>query len=143
MMLTLRVLCIASALVGADPSSADVVKAEPIPLACVADALSAKERKHSEWLREQITGAIEKTRERDDGLDVTLRGNSLVLAHVAAWICLERRCCPFLSYKLDWKSGEASPSLAITGPPGVKEFLREELPKLGASSKPRVGHARE
>ena len=49
------------------------------------------------------------------------------------WIGLERQCCPFLSFELRWPSGEGGPSLRLSGPTGVKEFLKAEMPELPAN----------
>jgi hypothetical protein len=40
-----------------------------------------------------------------------------------AVIQLERRCCPFLRFTLTVEPGEAVMELALTGGPGVRDFL--------------------
>ena len=45
-----------------------------------------------------------------------------VLTH---WVSLEHRCCPFLNFGIALGPGRAS--LELSGPEGVKEFLRLEL----------------
>ena len=40
---------------------------------------------------------------------------------------LSLRCCPFLNFALDVKTERGPVWLTLTGPEGVKEFLRAEL----------------
>jgi hypothetical protein len=47
----------------------------------------------------------------------------LDLAALGEWIALERRCCPFLYFRLDLEPADKT-ALALTGGQGVKEILR-------------------
>jgi len=52
---------------------------------------------------------------------------------VAEWITLERRCCPFLDLGLDWSASNRV-SLTLTGGPGVKTFLAEQLARTAQAT---------
>jgi hypothetical protein len=63
-------------------------------------------------------------REEPDGYAYEYPEDAAVFRAASEWISLERRCCPFLSFELRWPSGEHRPSLRLSGPSGVKEFLK-------------------
>jgi hypothetical protein len=50
------------------------------------------------------------------------------VVEIAEWVDLEARCCPFLDFGLGVRGkGTGSVALALTGGPGVKEFLKMEF----------------
>jgi hypothetical protein len=100
-------------------------------IACVPSALTSEQRSHSRQLRAAVAAAIQTTLERPDGFTFELRGDHPFQA-AAAWISLERRCCPFLAFELAWPAGASLPRLTVTGPEGTKDFLRAEMPELPA-----------
>jgi len=52
-----------------------------------------------------------------------LYGEGQVIVAATSFIRLERRCCPFLRFTLTSEPGEARVVLALTGGPGVRDFL--------------------
>jgi hypothetical protein len=46
---------------------------------------------------------------------------------LAEWIGNERLCCPFFDFDLRVGDASAPMSLKISGPEGVKQFIRAEL----------------
>jgi hypothetical protein len=97
------------------------------PIACDLSALSATERQREAALLHEIGTMTKGTSETPEGYALQLRADAAGFQRVAEWITLERRCCPFLSFELVWKSGEDSPSVRLGGRPGVKEFLAAEI----------------
>jgi hypothetical protein len=92
-------------------------------LVCNLDALTPPERARSAALRQALRTATLERAELSDGYAFRLSGEAS-LAGVAAWIALERRCCPFFRFQLDVE-GETGPVwLRLTGA-GVKEFLAQ------------------
>ena len=90
-------------------------------LACRHEALGAAEKaRHQELLRDLMTSVRER-QESPDGYGFRLPPDAFLKA--AEWITLERRCCPFLRFGLDWAEGESAPWLRLGGREGVKEFL--------------------
>jgi len=127
---SLAVLAVSVALVGlvtgCKRSGSNVTAGTP-PIACKLDALTAAERqRHAELLRE-LGAMTTATRETESGYALTLRPDAGGFQRVAEWISLERRCCPFLNFDLKWGGGKDSPSLELSGGPGVKEFLAAEM----------------
>jgi len=92
---------------------------------CDMSALDRAERsRHAEVTREllALAGA---PRELPDGLSFELGNETASLELAAEFVARERRCCPFLEFRID--AGAAPARLSITGPDGVKPFLRAEL----------------
>ena len=49
------------------------------------------------------------------------------IGDLVAWVGLERRCCSFFRFQLEF-GGEAGPvTLRLTGREGVKDFIRSEF----------------
>ena len=66
-------------------------------------------------------------KELEDGYAFRFAGSDAVLDELNTFIQSERQCCPFFTFGLS-VSGEPSEAwLALTGPEGVKEVIREEL----------------
>ncbi|MGH7449076.1 MAG: hypothetical protein ACRELT_16000 [Longimicrobiales bacterium] len=53
------------------------------------------------------------------------------LNELAAFISLERYCCPFLRFRIEVHPDGGSVWLTIDGPPGTAEFLELELAIAG------------
>ena len=95
------------------------------PLGCNAKALTPAEGARSQELMQALVAAAEDTRELPDGYAFRMPAASWMKA--AEWVSLERRCCPFFTFALEQTRDEGPVWLRITGPDGVKAFLREEL----------------
>lgn len=101
--------------------------ATSIPLACNPHALSA-----AEWAAHQATSARlfrelrESSEELPDGYAFHFPAG--VFALVAAFVEVERRCCPFLTFRIDVLPGETTIILRITGSPEARVIIAAELP---------------
>lgn len=102
---------------------------ESMPVACAPFALTTAERARSRELREALGAAVDQVEETPTGYTYQFR-TAEVFRLLAEWIPLERRCCPFLSFDVRWRPGDAQPVLALSGPEGTKAFLQAELPEL-------------
>jgi hypothetical protein len=60
---------------------------------------------------------------------ITLRYSSEqgTLALLGEFIQLERQCCPFLRFQLTVEPGGGPIWLELTGPPGTRDFLANEI----------------
>jgi hypothetical protein len=56
------------------------------------------------------------------GIALRFAADAAAFVQLAEWISLERRCCPFLEFALEWKHAD-SVTVRLTGPPGAKEFM--------------------
>ena len=93
--------------------------------ACNANTLSAPERARHEELSRRLFAAVDEQRELADGYAFRMTADNLVRA--AEWVSLERRCCPFFTFGLEQSRNGGPVWLRVTGPEGVKAFIREEL----------------
>jgi len=92
------------------------------PLACRVRALDAAQRRRQQRLLDTVRRTAFGQHELPDGIALRFTADAAAFVQLAEWISLERRCCPFLEFTLEWK-GDDSVSLRLTGPPGGKEFI--------------------
>lgn len=102
------------------PSAADAEH-----FACNMRALTKAERAGYPKLARALLGAVEETREMENGYAFRLPPTMLKTA--AEWVSLERRCCPFFSFALQLSRDEGPMWLEVTGSEGVKPFIRAEF----------------
>ncbi len=92
-------------------------------------ALTPGERDRRQTLAAQLHAATQEMRERRDGY--AFRYPAALLQTAAAFVALERRCCPFFRFALDVASDDGPLWLAITGQQDVKAFIAAELGLVG------------
>jgi hypothetical protein len=100
---------------------------DSIAFACDMTALNAHERQRYAQVREQLQKSVEEIREVDHGYAFRHSAEASTLVMLAEFISLESRCCPFLGFTLEVVPQHGPAWLTMTGPEGVKEFLRAEL----------------
>ena len=66
-------------------------------------------------------------KELSDGYSFTFPGNDAVLDELNEFIKTERACCPFFTFQLVVPGSGNEAQLNLTGPNGVKDFIRDEL----------------
>jgi hypothetical protein len=98
----------------------------PVPFACRANALDKAQRQRQQALLETVRNATLATRDLPDGFSLSFPPDAALFLQLAEWISLERRCCPFLEFGLEWKLDD-SVSVRLTGQPGVKEVIAAEM----------------
>lgn len=98
-----------------------------VPLVCDMSALDAAERDEHARLAGQLRGAVAGVNELPDGYAFVLPHAPGALRAAAAFVALERRCCPFLTFTLEVPTGLPTFVLATTGEGEIKPFLREEF----------------
>jgi hypothetical protein len=62
-----------------------------------------------------------------DGCAFRYEADGAPLAELARLVDLERRCCPFLRFRLTVEPGGGPVWLELTGPAGTREMLEHEL----------------
>ncbi len=92
-------------------------------LSCTLSALDDKDHRHRGELLGRLRAAIAERRELADGYAFNL-GAGFPLADLAAWISLERCCCPFFGFTVEAKPGQNDLWLHLTGGGDVKAFIR-------------------
>ena len=89
-------------------------------------AIPAEKRgAHHALIRRLMTRAVEEIAELPDGL--AFRFPASEYDAVTEFIAAERLCCPFLGLTLEVTADRGPLHLRLTGPEGVKDFLRAEL----------------
>ena len=126
----------AAAAVLASPGGASHAPADE-PLACRLEALSPARRVRHQKLTGLLQHAVVGARELPDGWELALdlsrlpadaQGGPVCVVEIAEWVDLEARCCPFLDFGVHVRGrSTGSLALALTGGPGVKEFLGVEF----------------
>jgi hypothetical protein len=95
---------------------------------CNLKALSSSERAAHQAITARLAASVLKTRELADGYAFELDGRRLSIKELATWTDFERRCCPFFGFTLECRRENGPVMLSLTGPEGVKEFIRAEFP---------------
>jgi hypothetical protein len=98
----------------------------PVPFACDMTAIPAEHRAaHHALIRRLMTDTVEHISELPDGF--ALRFPIEAYDAVAEFVGRERLCCPFLTFVLEVSRDRGPVRLRLTGPEGVKGFIRAEL----------------
>jgi hypothetical protein len=98
---------------------------EHLPVACTLS--DAAFRDHEAMLLAQFRSAVTATEELSDGYAFCIPGDRNSIALAAKLFAEERECCPFLRFELIAPSNMGSLIVRVTGPAGVKDFLRAIL----------------
>jgi hypothetical protein len=94
---------------------------------CNMNALNARDRQRHEAVFGQLRAALIELAELPNGYAFRLPSNQTHILLAAEFITRERQCCPFLSFVIHVEPDRQPIVLHLTGPEGVKPFLREEL----------------
>lgn len=97
------------------------------PIACDLAALSPEQRVRERALLLEFKGMVRGAQETDQGYNLAVPADPLVLSRLAEFLALERLCCPFLSFHLSIPAVRGPITLQIEGPPGAKAFLQSEF----------------
>ena len=115
--------------------------ASQAPFACNLTAFNPSERVRWRKSLEEVVAAVLETRELADGYALRIDTARQSPPAVAAWVELERRCCPFFDFQIDVRGEDGSQWLSLKGRDGVKQFiemdftlLRDKLPKHDAAN---------
>ncbi len=94
-------------------------------LHCSLTAEELKERKAAALA--VIKTQVRERQEVHDGVVYTFASSDLLLDQLLEFIKAERSCCPFFKFELTIRDVNNPAMLRITGPDGVKDFIRDEL----------------
>ena len=96
---------------------------------CRIDTLDRHQRLRQQELLALMRRSAKSQDELTDGYAFRLPADPVLFQQAAEWVSLERRCCPFVQFALEWNEDD-SVWVRFTGAPGVKEFLAAAI--LGA-----------
>jgi hypothetical protein len=105
---------------------ADKVESATTRFFCNLGAMTREERTAYGALSRKLFGASEEKRELDNGYAYRLAAQKISISEIAQWITFERRCCPFFNLQIEAEPSDGPLWLRITGPTGVKEFIKSE-----------------
>jgi hypothetical protein len=112
----------------AQTQTASAPTKKPVVFACDMKAMTPAQRKrHSEVLSPALKSAKVNTSELPNGYAFQFPSDAETFATVSEWIGNERLCCPFFEFDIHVGDSTAPLILRITGPEGVKQFIKAEL----------------
>ncbi len=97
------------------------------PFACVMDAIDPGKRESHLDTAKYLFSRVAEIREMPNGYAFRLSNDSDVLLKLAAFIDLERVCCPFFGFNIEVEPEGGPVWLKLTGREGVKPFIRAEI----------------
>ena len=95
---------------------------EKLPIACSLTDRELQERRKNVLVK--ITESLIDFEELADGFRYRFPAEDVVLQNLMTVINLERKCCPFLNFKLNLEAGKDFVSLDLTGGQGTKEAIK-------------------
>jgi hypothetical protein len=109
-------------------AAAVATPAEPaeVPIVCRPNALDKSQRQRQQELLHLVRASVQATQDLPDGYAFRLSADPALFQQAAEWVALERRCCPFVEFALEWRTDQTV-WVRLTGGPGVKEVLRAEI----------------
>ena len=104
------------------------------PLVCNMDVFTPAERENHIQTTTQLFQIVQAIHEAENGLEFMFPNfdKQEDLLQLAEFIFNERRCCPFLEFRLRI-APDMPISLLLTGPEGTQEFLRAEFTEYRSS----------
>ena len=94
-----------------------------IPIACSLTAAELQERREN--VLSNLAASLIDSQELPDGFRFRFSIDDSVLQNLITVINLERKCCPFLDFKLSLEAGKDFASLDLTGRQGAKKAIKE------------------
>jgi hypothetical protein len=97
---------------------------------CNRSALSETARKrHFDELGPALRAKVKNARELSDGYEFQLPPDAATFHLAAEWVAGEHLCCPFFDIELKQERENGALWLRLSGRPGVKQFIRDDLGK--------------
>jgi hypothetical protein len=101
------------------------------PLVCDLSLLSRSERDRLMELSDELFGGVREVRELSDGYEFRYPDASgELIAKLAEWISLDRKCCSFLKHGIFTEPHRDHAWLHLTGPLGAKESIAADVERL-------------
>jgi hypothetical protein len=94
---------------------------------CNTKALNPSERKQHQELTDKLVSVRRTILETERGYEFQYDPSQVSLAELATWVTSEGKCCPFFDFHIDLEQEGKLLCLRLTGPEGVKSFIRMEF----------------
>ncbi len=102
---------------------------EKIPIACNLNAIPPEQRPHHQQLYDSVFSQFKEIVELEEGYRFSFPVETL--PQIAAYISMERLCCPFFTFRLELLPAAHTLTLDLCSSEDIKAFLREELGETG------------
>ena len=96
-------------------------------IACDMTVFDAEERIAHQSVSETVFKQLDSIEASKSGYVINFPDHPGIVALIGTFIEKERRCCPFLNFRLNVETNHQKISLYLNGQNGVKEFLTNEL----------------
>jgi hypothetical protein len=94
---------------------------------CNSKALSPAERAHHKQLTHKLMGIEKEVVETENGYEFQYSPADVSISELADWVAAEGKCCSFFDFHIDMEREGKLLCLRLTGPEGVKAFIRSEF----------------
>ena|SRR5829696_10494369 len=92
-----------------------------IPIACTLNDAEFREREQE--ILQKLMRAVRERKELADGYGFRFSTDDNLLREITEMVILERKCCPFLDFKIAIEAGNGDIWVEMTGAQGAKEFI--------------------
>lgn len=106
-------------------SDRTATRAEELAIACKLS--EAEQALREEKLARDIFSNCQEVAEMAEGYAFRFPGEAEWAAKLVEFIGFERKCCPFFTFELAFEPQEGPMWLRLTGPEGVKAFVRQNF----------------
>jgi hypothetical protein len=97
-----------------------------LPIACDLSTFTPEERRREQELLAAFRTRYERAEERADGWRFLVPADAPALAALGELFALERRCCPFLTFRLEVEAGDLA-VVDVVGAPEAKAVVASEF----------------
>jgi hypothetical protein len=94
---------------------------------CNMHGLSPAERARHRQATAKLIASRKAIVETPKGYEFQYSPSSVTLAELADWTMHEAKCCPFFDFHIDLEERGKLICLRLTGPDGIKPFIRSEF----------------
>jgi hypothetical protein len=94
---------------------------------CNIKALNPADRAHHKQLTDKLIRARKEIVETEKGYEFQFSPTAVSIAELADWVVAEAKCCPFFYFHIDLEREGSLVCLGLTGPEGIKPFIRTEF----------------
>ncbi len=98
-----------------------------LPIACNLSAIPPEQRNRYQELRDLLQEKALQVDELPDGYAFKFLAGTVSVIDLAEFITMERLCCPFIDFSLQFPAGNSPITLLLSGEGGVKDVLQAEL----------------
>ncbi|MCP9755963.1 hypothetical protein EGI26_12440 [Lacihabitans sp. CCS-44] len=98
---------------------------ESSTMACKLTSAEFRERK--ETVIANLKKEIVEKKELKNGIKYTFKDSDETISMLTDFIKTERQCCDFFNFDISVSAEKKYVYLALTGPKGVKDFIKTEL----------------